>query len=483
MSLFASPAWLAALGVLAVPILLHLWSRRPGRVVLLGSLRHLTGAPGPRAWGRRLDDLQLLAVRLGLLVLVVVGLAGPRWPSSPPPQQSGTIVLADPRIVADSIAFFSDPLVDSLRRAEIPIHLLSPGFPRLGLPGHIAAVPGDIPMPIWPLLQQLVDSLPPGVGLLVLANPQAGGLGAHRPSVAAPVVWHPIAAGLESAVVRTWTGPGDSVGALFERREGSTMLRWIGWDTAPILGPRPGGGQSLLTGRSVTAPALYIVADQQVGTEVGNLVAGLTSAFHVVFGFERPIMMAAADALPEPASPNPLIVWLSGQSVSDSVRKLVEGGAILLEFPQDGPVVDEAATLIHAVGHSGIAPELPITIFMRRVDLEGAGVLEDSEGIPLLTVEAVGEGRWYRMATRIDMEWSDLGQGGTLPELLFHLLAQDIEAVRSAPVSVRQALPSVALAGRPVSGGISLQSLLLALAGVVLLGERVLANTGGSLRR
>lgn len=482
MSVFTSPAWLAALGVLALPILLHLWSRRPGRVVLLGSLRHLKGDPGPRAWGRRLDDLRLLALRLGLLALVVVGLAGPRWPSGPPASQAGMIVLADPRLVADSLAFYSDPLVDSLRRALIPIHLLSPGFPRVDLPGQGRAVAGVNPGRIWPLLQQLIDSLPPGIGLRILANPRARELGAGRPSLAGSVVWHSVGMDLKPTVVRTWTGPGDSVGTLYERRDGTTMFRWIGVDLKGPEDLQASGRSETLTRRSVALPSAYVVADQQVGDEVLSLVAAITSAFQANYGLEPQVVVTTPDALTGLPSSTALVVWLSSQSVSDPVKNLIEGGASVLEFPRDGSL-GEAATTVHASSHSGVAPELPVTILRRRTALEGTGVLEDSEGTPLLTVEAVGRGRWYRLATRIDLGWSDLAQSGTLPELLFYILAQDIEAVGSAPVSVGQALPSVAAAGRPAPSARPLQSLLLVLAGVVLLGERVLAHAGGRLRR
>ncbi|HEY6222774.1 MAG TPA: BatA domain-containing protein, partial [Gemmatimonadales bacterium] len=67
-----TPLWLAALAALAVPIALHLWSRRSGRAVRVGSIRLLGGAPPAMARRPRLHDPWLLALRCALLAALVL---------------------------------------------------------------------------------------------------------------------------------------------------------------------------------------------------------------------------------------------------------------------------------------------------------------------------------------------------------------------------------------------------------------------------
>ena len=76
---FATPAALFALGFLAVPIALHLWSRRTGRPQRIGSIAFFAAAPPPATRHPRLDDLWLLVLRCALIAALVAALAGPSW--------------------------------------------------------------------------------------------------------------------------------------------------------------------------------------------------------------------------------------------------------------------------------------------------------------------------------------------------------------------------------------------------------------------
>ena len=74
-----SATWLAGLAALAVPIALHLWSRRGGRTILVGSIRLLAGAPPATRRSWTIQDPWLLALRCAVLVTLVFALAGPYW--------------------------------------------------------------------------------------------------------------------------------------------------------------------------------------------------------------------------------------------------------------------------------------------------------------------------------------------------------------------------------------------------------------------
>jgi hypothetical protein len=73
---FLSPLFLLGLGALALPIVLHLLRRREGRTLEFPALRYLRQTTREQARTIRFRQLLLLAVRLGILVLLV--LAGAR---------------------------------------------------------------------------------------------------------------------------------------------------------------------------------------------------------------------------------------------------------------------------------------------------------------------------------------------------------------------------------------------------------------------
>lgn len=76
---FAQPIYLWALTGLAIPIGIHLLSRKEGKVVKMGSLRHLRETSTQQFKGVKLNELLLLALRCLLIILFVSMLAGFQW--------------------------------------------------------------------------------------------------------------------------------------------------------------------------------------------------------------------------------------------------------------------------------------------------------------------------------------------------------------------------------------------------------------------
>lgn len=77
--MMTQPAYLWALLALTIPAAIHLLSRKEGRVIPVGSLRHLQETASQQFRGIKLNELLLLALRLWLLLLFVLLLAGFNW--------------------------------------------------------------------------------------------------------------------------------------------------------------------------------------------------------------------------------------------------------------------------------------------------------------------------------------------------------------------------------------------------------------------
>ena len=61
------PIWLAAMAGIAIPVIVHLWNLRRGKVLKIGSVALLTEASRRLAWSRRITQWWLLVVRCLLL--------------------------------------------------------------------------------------------------------------------------------------------------------------------------------------------------------------------------------------------------------------------------------------------------------------------------------------------------------------------------------------------------------------------------------
>lgn len=199
--MFAAPLWLAALAALAIPLALHLWSRRPRQVVRVGTLRHLDGLPPARARSARLADPLLLLLRLLILAATVLGLAGPRLRGRALGLPA-RLVLVEPRLAGD-------PLLDSLNQAGATVRLLAPGLPEIQLPAKPRVVAALGP---WEALAQADRLVAPDGVIDIYAHPRLVALGAERPALRATVRWHAPTPSAE----RRWLAdlaaiPGDSL--------------------------------------------------------------------------------------------------------------------------------------------------------------------------------------------------------------------------------------------------------------------------------
>src|SRR5260221_7176169 len=74
---FLQPIWLAAMAGIVVPVVVHFWNDRRGKVLRIGSIALLEGASQRMAWSRRLSQWWLLLLRCALVMALALLLAGP----------------------------------------------------------------------------------------------------------------------------------------------------------------------------------------------------------------------------------------------------------------------------------------------------------------------------------------------------------------------------------------------------------------------
>ena len=120
-----NPIWLWGLTGLLIPIGIHLLSRREGKIIKIGSIRHLEETNSKQFKSIRLNELVLLLLRCLIISIVVLFLSGLHFQAS---EKSGKWLIVESGIERDDQV---SVLVDSLRRNGFEIKRLTNGFPDL----------------------------------------------------------------------------------------------------------------------------------------------------------------------------------------------------------------------------------------------------------------------------------------------------------------------------------------------------------------
>jgi hypothetical protein len=121
---FANPTWLWGLTGLLIPVGIHLLSRKEGRVVHIGSLRHLGESTTAQFKTLRLNEILLLLLRCLLLLLIVLWLAEMNFPSLTKSKSYWLVIekgIEEIKIIK--------PLIDSLQQHGFESHILTESFP------------------------------------------------------------------------------------------------------------------------------------------------------------------------------------------------------------------------------------------------------------------------------------------------------------------------------------------------------------------
>ncbi|RYY54392.1 MAG: hypothetical protein EOO09_14470 [Chitinophagaceae bacterium] len=176
---FLQPIALTSIAALLLPLLVHLWHRRKGKTVKVGSIRLFTLNSKQRANNRRIHNWPLFITRCLLVLSIGFLLAKPIYESTSTEAGKNGWVLVDAG-KAGIVYRQHSQLMDSLLAAGYSLHAVSPGYPVLTLADSSEAQVGTGVRP-WQLLQSLGDSLPAGFPVKIFAAGQQGNFTGNRP--------------------------------------------------------------------------------------------------------------------------------------------------------------------------------------------------------------------------------------------------------------------------------------------------------------
>lgn len=138
----ANPIFLWALTGLSIPIGIHLLSRKEGKVIRLGSLRHVHETSTQQFRGIRLNEILLLVLRCLLIILFTLILSGLHWNT----WGKTKWVLIEKGLESPPL----NAMLDSLKGEGYEIRVLTKDFPLVEESDSISSA-----VNYWALIEQL----------------------------------------------------------------------------------------------------------------------------------------------------------------------------------------------------------------------------------------------------------------------------------------------------------------------------------------
>lgn len=383
MPVFSSPIWLLALSAFVLPVIIHLWNDRNGRVYFTGSVRLLEKEARRQSRTLRLSEKWLLLVRCLLLSVLALLLAGPMWKRRGDGRVQGWVLTGDSAILHGQYR----EQIDSL---------LKKGYVRKEF------LPGDAVGNWWQEFTRFDRLAPAGVPFYIFSDGRAVHFRGARPSSFRDVHWEVDTAGYAASLLRpvaAWKGVGDSV--LVQRLE--SRATGSVYHVAGVAGPA-------FAGIAVDTHVLTV----HVFTDPGSVQDGryVAAALRAVKQYSRRnLRVTISDTKGGSGAGDDWAIWLSERPcpVSIGPRNL------LCYAPGKGDVVH---TMLYGDGASW-----PVTKMI--VDTMSAGVASiwrDGFERPLLTVDSTKGRLIYRLYTHFDPSWNGLAFSGAMPLLLGNLI-------------------------------------------------------------
>lgn len=192
---FLQPIALLAIAGIIIPVIIHLWNVKQGKILKVGSISLLQQSDRQQARSLKLKDLLLLLLRCLLIVLLAMLLAKPNYKKQLTVASEKGWILAPANEVKTAYKTYK-PLFDSLTNAGFQFHYFKEGFPQEKLASALAVLDNtpDSSTNYWQLLKVLNLEVPAELPVYLFTGNCLNNFVGNRPSISMNLTWKTFAA-------------------------------------------------------------------------------------------------------------------------------------------------------------------------------------------------------------------------------------------------------------------------------------------------
>ncbi|MCG2617969.1 BatA domain-containing protein [Terrimonas sp. NA20] len=183
-----NPIALFASAAVIIPVLIHLWNKRKGQTLKVGSISLLTENAKTTSRNFRITEWPLLLLRCLLIILVAALLAQPYWNNQQQKNKAGWIIINEHELAT---AYQQQQyLIDSLLKKGFELRNLSPQINTLTL-SDTGKYEQNQPavQNYWSYIRYLDAALPPKFPVYIISDLSAAHFAGKRPSAQLELYW------------------------------------------------------------------------------------------------------------------------------------------------------------------------------------------------------------------------------------------------------------------------------------------------------
>ncbi|SKA13481.1 BatA domain-containing protein [Sediminibacterium ginsengisoli] len=407
------PIWSWTAFAVIIPVIIHLWQVRQGRVLKVGSLLLVRPGARQKAWSRRITEWWLLLLRCLLILLLSFLLTDPVYIRNTPPTAKGWI-LADKRKFPALYHLYKNR-IDSLLQNGYELRSFEPAFTSSSVTAMLndttaAANPDSN---YWQLLIQAHYKASSAVDLYLFTGNDMQHFSGQRPAINRTVHWYTIPDTTVSGVSAAWrlnngrvrvvqaiAAPAATIQRYYELSPGGSEAG---------ISVNNEGTQVIYGDRSfpVDTQALRIAIYAKDYPQDGGYLESAIEAISRYTGLRLQVTVAnTMQALP--VKPDWLF-WLSDETrpagYAEHILSYAKGKSV------------NAVSMIHGPGF-----DQPVMVYkiVTTGELAGDELLgwHDNSGKPLLTADQ----NEYRIYTHFNPAWNNLVWDSGFPEKIWNLI-------------------------------------------------------------
>lgn len=215
---FLHPIWLTAMAGIIIPIAIHLWNVRQGKILEVGTIRFMEPSQKKRASNLRISEWLLLLLRCFTILLFALLMAGPVWQKTAGRDEKGWLLI--PTKDLKEAYLQKSVIIDSLLKNGYQLHAFEEGFSVIRLSdsttkNNDSSIVANTPN-YWALASKLAATAPLGIDLAIISSNQVQYFKGNKPSINRSLQWKVFidTTATQTIISNAWQASEDSIGVL-----------------------------------------------------------------------------------------------------------------------------------------------------------------------------------------------------------------------------------------------------------------------------